>query len=320
MNKISESYKSTYSQLHPSAEAVERAMDITNEKKRNFKPIFKRLAAAALAFAVLIGGGFGVNYALQKEDSNGELGVLVAYAATGEFLDVGSINKQELFYSVHIAPYGDKEAVNEARAKYNTDCNKIMEQMEKNDGYGTTHYGNEILYNNAGERTAELFKVSAGQFALNLNDYSDIEAFKVENSGIYGELYFEYDFFGNIAITDTEEDICEYYHKTGLLLLEDDPPFWGREFEISGDVLRQSQANGFYSFSLGKSGREVNVGYILYWEISDELYSTIGNNPSFDLSQIKDIITFTVEFKDGTVKTASIDLYFDSDGYMHFGK
>lgn len=52
--------------------------------------------------------------------------------------------------------------------------------------------------------------------------------------------------------------------------------------------------------------------------MSDELEYAIGRNPYFDLSQIKDIIKFTVEFNDGTVKSASINLYFDSNGYMHF--
>lgn len=320
MNKNSENYKSTYSQLRPSAEAVERVMDMTSEKKIRFKPVVKRLAAAALAFAVLIGGSLGINHALQNDSPADELRVLVAYAATGEFLNIGSVNQQELFYSIHFAPCDDKEAITEARKKYGADVNKVMEQMEKNDGYGTMHHRNEILYNDAGERTAEYFKVSAGQFALSLNDYSNIETFKVENSNTYGELYFEYDFFGDLAITGTEEDKIEYYHKTAMLLLEEDPPFCGREFEISGDVLRQSQTNGFYSFSLGKSGKEINLGYILYWEISDELLLAIGNDPNFDLSQIKDTITFTVEFNDGSVKNASIDLYFDSDGYMHFGK
>lgn len=52
--------------------------------------------------------------------------------------------------------------------------------------------------------------------------------------------------------------------------------------------------------------------------ITDDVYQAIGNDLNFDLSQIKDTITFTVNFDDGTVKTASINLFFDSDGYMHF--
>lgn len=62
----------------------------------------------------------------------------------------------------------------------------------------------------------------------------------------------------------------------------------------------------------------VNKGYFLNWEMSDELEYAIGKDPYFDLSQIKDTIKFTAEFNDGTVKSASINLYFDSNGYMHF--
>lgn len=311
MNKNSENYKSTYSQLRPSDEAVERAMDIANEKKRSFKPIFKRLAAAALAFAVLIGGGFGINYSLQKDDSSGELGVLIAYAATGEFLEVGSITNQDFFYAIYVAPFDNEEVLKTAIERYNFDLEKVTEKMYELSDEG---YSANIRH---GNRFGDIYTIEAGQFVLNLNDYSEVKSFKVENSSIYGELEFDYDFWGRLGYTDTlptdfdDDEFLEYVANNYPW------PYNGHEFTISGEVLRRSQESGFYSAG---TKHEVNKGYRLSWEISEELAIAIDNDPSFDLSQIKDTITFIVEFNDGSVKTASLDLYFDSDGYMHFGK
>ena len=316
MNKNSENYKSTYSQLRPSAEAVEKVMDMTSEKKIRFKPVVKRLAAAALAFAILIGGGFGINYALKKEDSRGELGVLVAYASTGEFIEVESANEQDLFYAIYVFPNYDEDASKAAKERYDTDRAKLDELTDKfiEEGYSANiRYGN-----NSSTATASISTIETGSFALNLNDYSDVKSFRIENASVYGTLEFDYDFYGRLGYTDTlptnfDDDYFERIETIGFPY-----PIDCNEFKISGDVLRRSQDSGFYAGGTDK--HEINKGYILLWEISDELANAIDNDTNFDLSQIKDTITFTVEFNDGSVKNASIDLYFDSDGYMHFGK
>lgn len=316
MNKNSENYKSTYSQLRPSAEAVERAMEISNKKKSSFKSTFKRLAAAAFAFAILIGGGFGINYALQKEDSSGELGVLIAYAATGEFLEVGSATEQELFYAIYVAPTCDEEIFKAVQERYEADRKKLDELMDKffEQGYSASiRYGNSFS-----AATAEIYTIETGSFALSLDDYSEVQSFKIENTSIYGLLEFDYDFYGRLGYTpdtlptELDDDYLERIETLGFPY-----PVECHEFEISGDVLRRSQEFGFYAE--GKKD-EVDKGYTLLWRLSDEFVNAIDNNQNFDLSQIEDTITFTVEFNDGAVKTASIDLYFDSDGYMHFGK
>ena len=316
MNKNSENYKSTYSLLRPSAEAVERVMDMTSEKRIRFKPVLKRLAAAVLAFAVLIGGGFGINYALKKDDSNGELGVLIAYAATGEFLEVGSGNKQDLFYAIYVFPNRDEKASKAVKERYDADRKKLDELTDKyfEQGYSANiRYGNRLT-----AATASISTIETGSFALNFDDYSNVKSFKIENSSIYGILEFDYDFYGRLGYTDAPPTDFDDEYLERIETLGFPYPIDCNEFEISGEVLRRSQKSGFYSVKTDK--REVNKGYTLLWNMSEEFANAIDNDQGFDLSQIKDTITFTVEFNDGTVKTGSIDLYFDSDGYMHFGK
>lgn len=68
MNKNIENYKNTYSALRPSDEAIERAINMTSEKQKiSFKLTYKRLAAAALALVLFIGGGFGLIISQTKE-------------------------------------------------------------------------------------------------------------------------------------------------------------------------------------------------------------------------------------------------------------
>lgn len=152
---------------------------------------------------------------------------------------------------------------------------------------------------------------------LSLDDYSEVKSFKVENTSKYG--YIEFDYLGHREkMFEMAQD--DYFEEGHVDTDQDTRDFygWGHEFQITGDELRRSQEDGSYA---GGTKHEVNKGYSIQWIPSMELLNdTIGNNPDFDLSEIKDTITFTVEFNNGTVKTASLNLYFDSDGYMHFAE
>lgn len=289
MNKNSENYKNTYSQLRPSAEAVERVMDMTSEKKIRFKPMVKRLAAAAIALAILIGGGLGINLSPKQNEYNDELGVLIAYASTG-ILEVGQ-STQELFYSLHIIPENDEIAAKAAREKLEADKKKLEEDTQNASALGSSNKGHLKLacWNTLGAYTATLYGLQGGFIILDLDDYSDVKTFKVESTDKYGEVSL------NI-------------HPT--------PWLSGSKIEVTGEQLRNSRQ---YWQDLNVWAFE-NKGYAVWWKPSEELCKAIGNNTDFDLSKIEDTIKFTVEFNDGTIKTGSINLYFDSDGYMHFGK
>ena len=274
-------------------------------KKRSKRKFAVAMASGMLSLAVLI-TGLGIGAASQNRKSVDEFGTLVAYASMVDNLKAGSKNKQNLFYSIHFAPKDDKAAAEEAYEKYQADCNelyKLMDELGKEGYSANLGHGEDGGSNDAGEYTADIYKVGAGHFAVNLYDYTNVETFKVENSGKYGVLEFSYDYYGRIEDTGNEFAPLAFY---------------GHEFEISGDTLRRSQESEFYE--CGKGKHTLNLGYTLEWEISSELKRAIGNDLNVDLSDIKDTITFTVAFTDGTVKTASIDLYFDSDGYMHIGE
>ena len=321
MNK--DYYKATLSSVRHSDELTERIMNMTTEKKvRTNHPMYKRLAAAALALVLFIGGGAAISH---YTDKSNELTVVVAYANDNGKLFFGSKSKQPTFYGIYTAPTSDKKACEDALARFQKDNAALLSKMDedaKKGSYGSYGNGGFGCYNKDGEKTAVLYTLSGGEFELNLEDYSDVKAFKVNNVSKYGYLDFEYGSSKKIpdeilkeleAIDDFDAlppEKKEYYEQ---YIGKDEET---HEEEITGDELRYSQKIGFDV--KGRGRYKTNKGYSLYWEASETLGEAIAENPNFDLTQIKDTITFTVTFNDGTVKTASLNLYFDKDGYMHF--
>lgn len=317
-----EKYKAAMSGVRHSDEATEKIFEMTVDKRQTKKHTFKRLASAALALAILIGGGFGVNQIVYDrtnpndtnpgivESESNPLTVMVAYA--GEYKQVSditadSMNEQQIFYSIHYADIEDKEAVSKAKALFDKDKSTVLDNAQElsNEGYTARGgSGSQGCWSSEKDKeTAILYTVRGGGFALNLDDYSNVKSLTFENNSAYGNLVFDC-----LKTWQALEENVEQ-NGTGMGIID------GHKFTITGEELMASQDSKMYE---GGTKHKVNKGYNLNWEPSDELYNTIGNDLNFDLSQIKDTITFTVEFDDGTVKTASINLFFDSDGYMHF--
>ena len=318
MNKNIENYKNTYSALRPSDEAIERAMNMTNEKQKViFKLTYKRLAAAVLALVLFIGGGFGINH-FTNESNN--FTVLVAYADSPEY--VSAANEQGLFGALYVAPVNDEKKYNDTMHRYCTDWDKISTAAEKTAKEGSSAslsggLGPHDIELPSGDVTAKYWIIRAGHFALNLDDYADVQSFKIENISPYIYLNLEnpqfYEKMENDWYGRTEE---EWNAMMDEELLKE-AYSWAHAFEMTGEEIRDSPKSGYFSVTT-KKHKVTNYGYFLSWEPSTELFNAIAENPDFDLSQIKDTITFTVTFNDGSVKTASLNLYFDKDGYMHF--
>lgn len=324
-----ELYKDVMSGVHHSDDAIERIFDMTVDKKRlNSKQLFKRVASAVLALAILVvGGGFGTNAIIRNNKANKPLTVMVAYAGDNGKLSFGSKNDQPLFYGIYLAPYDDPKACEEAKARFGADKTKVLNQLDNKAEGSSGSYGSGGLqcYNiEQNKETAYCYTLEGGSFELDLEDYTDVKSFKVNNESEYGLLQFEYAEENAEQLAEQLEQYLAPYDEEGvpdevLQKLEDEHPelcLQNHEFCLTGDEIRYSQDTEDYSCGLGKY--KTNKGYFLTWLPSEELGYAIGENPHFDLSQIKDTITFTLEYNDGTVKTASLNLYFDSDGYMHF--
>ncbi len=81
-------------------------------------------------------------------------------------------------------------------------------------------------------------------------------------------------------------------------------PFIDHKFTLTGDELRHSRQ------SIG------GKGYTVEWRSADEIFETVSDGSIADVTAITDKITFTFEYEDGTVESASVNISFDSYGHM----
>lgn len=301
-----ENFKGTFSNLSPSDECMEKIFDMTSSNKYSKNQIFRRIVSATLALAVLVGGGYGATQFFNDNDkqtkivsnvsqNSNPLSVMVAYAGE-EYkslseLKAGNMYEQGLFYSIHFADINDTKALENAEKLYSSDKAKLEKELDalSEQGYsGVIQAGRSVINSVKGEATVRVNILQGGAIALNIDDYSVVKKMTIKNESDYGELYFNY-------VTKSQ--------KYGKQII-------GNNISVSGKELEISQAIKAFEYP-------INKGYELFWGVTDNLYKSIGNDLNFDLTQIKDTITFTVEFNDGEIQTARLNLYFDSDGYMH---
>ena len=64
-------------------------------------------------------------------------------------------------------------------------------------------------------------------------------------------------------------------------------------------------------------GEDYAKRYSVTWFPSDGARKMIEQDPTLKPSQFRDTITFTITYKDGTVKTAQVDISFDDEGYAY---
>ena len=306
-----ENFKGTFSNLSPSDECMKKIFDMTSSNKYFKNQIFRRIVSTTLALAVLVGGGYGATQFFNDDDkqtkiisnvsqNSNPLSVMVAYA--GEYkslseIKAGNMNEQGLFYSIHFADINDTKALENAEKLYSSDkanLEKDMDALSKQGYSAVMHTSRSVIDSVKGEATVRVNIVQGGIIALNIDDYSVVKKVTIKNESDYGELYFNY-------ITKSQ--------KNGKQII-------GNNISVSGKDLETSQASK--TFECGTKN-PINKGYELFWGVTDNLYKSIGNDLNFDLTQIKDTVTFTVEFNDGKTQTARLNLYFDSDGYMHIG-
>lgn len=62
---------------------------------------------------------------------------------------------------------------------------------------------------------------------------------------------------------------------------------------------------------------ENEQGMCIFWNWSSELFEMLNEAPYIPLSSIKDIITFTVRYKDGTTDSFTVEITFEDSGEMH---
>lgn len=276
-------YKNAYNQLYVSNKTIDNLYDITANKKLKSAGISKKVIACAMAFALVIGGGFGINYSVSDKAS---VGIYVANA--NEVASIKKATPQDFTYQVYIAD-DSKEAI----SKWQKDKQELLDNAEKlgkDDYTASVRSGSSTATNEKSGKEYNFYTLSSGEFTVNVGNIEDVKKLTIENQNKYAEL--------SVAVFD--DDMGNWYKDA-------------RKVEITGDKLQKSYDSGVCSFSNGKFKKEINFGNGFTWDLA-YLGSYLSETDEIKLGDLNDTVIVTVEYKDGSVIKRGFNIEFDNDG------
>lgn len=276
-------YKNAYNQLYVSNKTIDNLYDITANKKLKSAGISKKILACAMAFALVIGGGFGINYSVSDKAS---VGIYVANA--NEVASIKKATPQDFTYQVYIA-----DDSKEAMSKWQKDKQELLDDAEKlgkDDYTASVRSGSSTATNEKSGKEYDFYTLSSGDFTVNVGNIEDVKKLTIENQNKYAEL--------SVAVFD--DDMGNWYKDA-------------RKVEITGDKLQKSYDSGVCSFSNGKFKKEINFGNSFTWDLT-YLGSYLSKTDEIKLSDLNDTVIVTVEYKDGSVIKRGFNIEFDNDG------
>lgn len=276
-------YKNAYNQLYVSNKTIDNLYDITANKKLKSAGISKKVLACAMAFALVIGGGFGINYSVSDKAS---VGIYVANA--NEVASIKKATPQDFTYQVYIA-----DDTKKAMSKWQKDKQELLDDAEKlgkDDYTASVRSGSSTATNEKSGKEYDFYTLSSGDFTVNVGNIEDVKKLTIENKNKYAEL--------SVAVFD--DDMGNWYKDA-------------RKVEITGDKLQKSYDSGVCSFSNGKFKKEINFGNSFTWDLT-YLGSYRSETDEIKLSDLNDTVIVTVEYKDGSVIKRGFNIEFDNDG------
>lgn len=295
-----EKFKGTFSNLSPSDECMEKICNITTENKKVKGFVgYKRLASVMLAFAILVtGSGLGANAVIKNKKSNQSFGVVVAYA--DEQVNIIRGTRQKVRNGLYFAPADDEKECEKQYKKAQKDyieMQKEAESFDENEPYQLSGILQTDIYDENNNVQGKLYGTHSGFFVADVNDFTNVKSMTVENESPDGFIRLEWSGLSDLLVNQTEETVDE-----------DNPYslFINHKLTLTGDQLRESQN------SFGKYAYQVD------WVSAYEIFEAYGTNykKDYKASEIKDKITFTFEYEDGTKQSTSIDISFDDYGHM----
>lgn len=303
-------FREVYENIKPDEELLMRALDLTDKKAPKSKHIARRVISCLLCLAVFVGAGIGVRGSLlqksvekmpktefEVEESRiARGGVLVAYAQTNDVVRLNDnlkLSEMPLFGNITIIDLNAPQSeIDEKNRYYDSVKEKMETELEKlgNEGKSIGLRGHCQPLENA-----KIHLLFLGEFLLDLpDDYSEIEKLKIYNTSKYADVVLSIN-------TDSDDDFSvEHRHSHSV--------------EATGEELEFSKASGLFKKGIGEY--KMNTGYEITWNISYEFSQAVEANPQFDISTLKDKITFEVVYKNGDVSKAAADISFDKNGNM----
>ena len=259
--------------------------------KRN-RQVTLSITAFCLAFAIIFGVGFisqpqtpaprqntTENTIPQNKTVNAF--IMVASAANSESTETATVNKtlelnEEYPYEVYLK-------VRDIRGLSDAETSKIENELD--DVFNKYCAEKKIDTWKAGLCASENIIMTVctfNEFKLDLEDTENIKSINVKNTSKYGQMVY-------YANRHFEEVVTDEGNKINL------------NWKAGNDVTIDGSCFDFENDSF-------------YWDHTDEMEKAFDKNINIPFSTFNDMITFTVEYKDGSKAIGVVDLVFDDSG------
>ena len=331
-----EIYKTAMSGVRHSDEAIERIFDMTTDKRKtNLKLTCRRIAAAVLAFVLIIGGGFGAEL-LTKNDSNksetlitngkknDNYFIMSVYAAEGEPQVINNIDELEI-PSIKLKKSYDEEGNFGVEAS----CESLFSVSGKNIAAVRYQCKNSVF---------QIFDYSLYKYLMQKGEYYDIivpytDEYKSENAAYGDYSKIEQIMFDHIKNGDYDKyftkvkkrDFSEYnsvdlvyndkHEITGVGLLSNEKYDLVTPSIISetGDIRRGMD----YTFKNYLNETE-HFAECDWKPTTAALFDKkTGGYSGVSFDELEgDTITVTVTFNDNSVQSESYGLSFNKEGEL----
>lgn len=297
-------YKELYSNITAESELLDNVLN-NKYKKKKAPIIIKTTAAVAICIsAAILGNHFSSEYS--RYGYIPEFNKTVAIADSDDNLPKDSKADSQItldYDQIGPAQLIVKDITNMTDEEIN---NIIDEESSKETFIGLSSnfkvYGNALI----------CFEPYGTQYIFNIPNPYDVKNISAAHINDYGTLIcttqdLSFD-ENNRLIPDDElaENYNELSRQEGDEISLDGDRFarcWELDHETVYDVNGEETCLGGKAFSI-------------FWDMTDKAYKAFSENPTMSLSDIKDTLTFTVEFKNGNKAISTVDVTFDENGNM----
>lgn len=286
-------YKKSMSGVRPSEQTIERIFTMTVDKKAKKNHAFKRIASATLALAILVGCGYGASQLVSKNndieivkstknaivEAVNPLSVMVAYA------EDGVVNQVPLKLGTETPVYYQLDII-EINGASEDEIEKKVESLMDDNSFFENKKVTEVRLSTERHDGFLLRQAIANSFVLGIEKPENVKNITLKsNSG-----YWRFDYRDYSKGIENEDAFVK-----------------GQSLDIDGDtyvgLIKYDKEH--YTDAL-----EINLNH------TEKLCEEIEKNPKLDLSKFNDTLTFTVEYKDGSVEQANIDISLNQNGRM----
>lgn len=317
MDKNKDIIKRTIDDIQPDIYMKTRIKaNISDIKYKSAKPrkTFTKVVSAVLCFAVLTFGTTAAVSHLNGTQNKGDGSILIAYAGTDKVFTIDELSFKETPVFGNITIINDHAPAEVTKQKLETYHKAKTEMMNMVDEIAKDGSGAGWSSGQTGDSDFSMYYCFSGNFMLDLNAYKDVEKLTISNTSIYGEIIMDILPEGYIdEYTMNDMKYCSAFVAPGEIY---DNGVWQVEnsITVTGEELQTSLETKHYE--MGRGRKAINKPCWIEWEYSPQLIEDIEKNPDFDVTDIKDEVTFEVTFKNGSVTKSVVNINFDQNGNM----